>query len=286
MTRPELSTRIKSILLFSQLLFDGSLIAMDGTNHDIIGDDYDRLLDVVERPDPDKIRQVRSVIQTYRLAFAQGVFTKDLKLEADIQEMLAFLAALETRQNRSVHHNSFIPKNLGSIFIRKGWGFPLFGFLRPDAPPRRKGIVLCYQSIEASGIAELQAAWLDYRTRLEYSGYGVAIHSSAPWLHVRVAPRGTDRATTLHPPFSGRQPDLFIFERYDIFVEKGQTRMKSSERLFDPLSYQYAYFFLADDKLGRNLETYTTDLITAMYGGSSISAEEVARNITQKLLQR
>lgn len=284
MTRPELVTRIKSILLFSQLLFDGSLIALDGTDHDIMGDDYERLLDFAERPEPDKIRQVRSILKMYGLAFALGFFTRDRTLEAEIQEMLAYLTTLETREHRGLSRSSFIPKNLGSVFIRKGLGLPLFGYLRPEAPPRRGGIVLCYQSIEASGIAEIQAARMDDRTNLAYSGFGVAIHSTAPWLHVRIAARGEDRSITLHPPFSKREPDAFIFERYEIFVEKGQSRMRGSTHIFDPLAYQYAYFFFANDKLAQNLENYITDLVTAMYGGSSSSAGEVARTITQKLL--
>ena len=278
--------RIKSILLFCQFLCDGSLLALDGTDYELIDAEYERLLDFPEKPHPETLKQIRSVLNAYSLAFAQGFFTRDKKLEMEVRELLSFLATLEIREIRTMRRNSFIPKNLGSIFIRKGLGLPLFGYLRPRFIPASEGIVLSYQSIEATGIAEIQAVWLDQRTQLEYRNLGVAVESTASWLHARIAPRDSDRSIVLHSPFSKNEPEYFAFERYELFVERGRSRIKGPAILLDPLAYQYIYFFFADDRLKRNLQVYLTDILTAMYGASSASAREVALNFTQKLLRR
>ncbi len=296
--------RIRSILACQELVFDSELYGLRTG----AGLEYRALMDFDLDPSPEKAERLRSVVKAHTTLFGTGLIDKDRELLAEERSLLRYInrkAALGRKLNRS----AILPRRLGAAFIRKGYGLPLFGYYRPKTPPEKAGFILCYQAVEADGLARFYAS-STHSAKLKYEGLGLRIDSKGSWLRAAAVPdacssaaaalalalpSGTvDRgdpliedlktgerplAETVQERFPVDTISRYSFHGHDLIISNKMRPLAEAESLMDPFHYRYAYWFL---ETGR-LSAYLRNLWNGSFGLAERDAERAAEDFKRKL---
>ncbi|HOC30263.1 MAG TPA: hypothetical protein PKH40_11330 [Treponemataceae bacterium] len=278
-----LSERVASILAFLSLLSGPVLTSVDPS----ISGDIGSLLDFAQNPTREKIYRIKSLIRVYAILFAWGVFSSDQNLDRETDELLLYLDSLVPNSSFLLARREFVPRTLGAVSVRKALAVPLFGYHRPETPPRGPGHVLCYQSVESGETGTIEILRLDRNATVSYEGLGTRLSTSNPRLCVRIAKTGHDPLVTLVPPFSRNHCTRFSNGRYELFLAdsplvysgKADRRGKNCD-LYDPLEFRYVYFFPPETQ---RPVRFLRDVLTSMYGFTKDTVEPIVSAITEKL---
>ena len=266
-----LDRRIRSIVHAQTLLFDSRFLGFElGARTE-----YEALLDYRKFPDRGKLGRVASIIRAHGTLFGAGLVDRDRAVDAEIDSLLRHLASLAEKTQTTLNRSEILPGNLGSAFVRKRLGAPLFGPHRPRAVPTMPGLFLSYQAIEAEGVARLSAAMSGPGTAARYEGLGAALDSSDPWLHCVVAPEGGEPFLTPRAAFS-RKPTTFRSDSHTVYLAASKTRTVLRSALMDPFRYQYVYFFFDDGSMRANVSRFLGDLLCGVFGFIARDAEPIA----------
>ncbi len=264
--------RIVSVLRFHGLLFDS--------------DEYEPLLDFDRDRRRDKLVQVLSVLRAHAILHQDGYLRRDEESAGDISAMIRYLNGLLEDAPPEVKKIGMIPRHLGSSFVRSGFGFPLFGYYRPEATPEEDGILLAYHSPDADGSARFEGERKTGSTRLEYLDLGVRAESEEPRMYCVVSPQ--DQAPLLVPSaaFDRPEPEVFDYSRYIVTMAAGPVAAGARSRVLDPQSYQFAYFFPDQPRMGLNLSRFLKDVFSGRFGVPPADAENLGRGFSERLLGR
>lgn len=268
----ELERRVISVVRSHQILF-GSSLSGPGTG---IQNDYESLLDFYGNPSADKIRRLKSVLHAHEILFSAGFLERDGESEAEIPLLIRFLSTLAEETGAPEKRSAVLPGSLGTSFIRKRLGVPLFGMHRPQEVPAAAGLLFCHRSIAAGGAARLSAVLTGPDTSIRYKGLGIELDSSAPWLHCAIAAAGDDPVLRPAAAFSRKPPTTWDTGQYTVHLAQGKVRTLLRAQYWDPFEYRYAYFFFRGPSERANVGRFLRDLLGGMYGMAGRDAEAVA----------
>ncbi len=276
----ELVRRIVSIVNAHILLFDGPLIGLVSGS----AAEYRNLLDFASHPSRVKIERLSSVLRAHAALFRLGLIEPDGRAEAEIPALLRFLASYAESAPSECAPSAFLPKNLGSVAVRKGLAVPLFGPHRPRAVPGDPGIILCHRSILAGGTARLIAIPTGRDTAARYKGLGVEIDATASLFHCAIVPAAESASPALDAALTRKKPTVFESDRYAVYLAASRTRTILRGEEMDPFRYRYAYFFSGGPSLRSNLRNFLIDLISGTYRFHVRQAETIASLFTERSL--
>jgi hypothetical protein len=279
------SSRISSILRFHALAFDSPVLGIRNG----VAEEYEGLLDFATNHDHAKIKRIVSVLRSYRLLFGEGLVERDERVRDEVDDLIRYLEELNESVDGPIHtevaaprRSSIIPKNLGSVFVKRGFGFPLFGFYRPARIPVQDGFIVIYRSAEADGTARIEAMRKNKATLLEYRDLGVELSTREPSLACTVSPAVKDTEAAQDCGMEGS--DLFRFEKYDVVLARSIERPagKAKPRTVDPYCFEYAYFFVGTENR-TNIARFLSHLFSGAFGVPIRSAESIADRFSERL---
>lgn len=275
--------RIHSILTYMDLMLGQKVSELDPDIHEEI----QALRDFEKSPEPDKIARVQSLVGSFFLLQDSVPGLYKVSMDKEQEELESYLESLSGSTDLNLKKSPIIQKNLGSVFIRKGYGFPLFGHLRPKRPPKPHeakilpGILLCYQSIECDGIGRFFATRFDKSSRMEYKALGVLVNSDARWVQLRISPLNGSANRVFAAPFP-KKWELIQNGKFDLYLGKQPVKIKETLTV-DPLYYQYMYFFTDDGQVTIKVRRYLEAVLGAMYGFIQKDTEKIALMFTQTM---
>ncbi len=262
--------RIASVLRFHGILFDTG--------------EYESLLDFAGDPRREKLLRVLSVVRAHAIMLQDGYLRRDGDAAEEISGMLRYLNGLLDVSPPELKKTGMIPRNLGSSFVKRGFGFPLFGYYRPDTPPEEPGVLLYYHSPDGDGASRFEGEEKTGSTVLAYSGLGVSIDSGEPRMFCVVSP--DEQAPVLIPfaAFDKPEPDCYYYPRYSVTMAAGKIRAGARVRVLDPQAYQFAYFFPAGPDTEHNVSRFLKDILAGRFGIPQGEAENMGWIFSGRLL--
>jgi hypothetical protein len=277
-----LDRRIRSIVRAQALLRDGGFFGSEPESAPAAAaEEYAALLDYRTHPESGKLRRLASIVRAHGILFGAGLVEADESVDAEVDALLRHLAALAEKAPAVLKRSDILPGNLGSAFVRKGLGAPLFGPHRPRAVPSGPGLILSYQAIEAAGVARISATAAGPGTGARYAGFGVALDSSAPWLHCVVAPEEGEPTLAPRPAFA-RKPTVFRSDSHAVYLAAAKARTVLRSAVMDPFHYQYVYFFFDDGTMRAKVARFLGDLFCGLFGFTARDAEPIARAFIER----
>lgn len=272
--------RIQSIIKLHILLFDGPLLGF-GKN---VKEEYEGLLDFFKRPAKPKLERILSILRNHEILFGLGFIDSNPDVVAEMPLLYRYVTSLVAAPVQELKRSNVLPQTLGTSFLRKQLGAPLFGLYRPNKVPRSKGILLCHQAIEADGVGKIFATVMDGKTQIRYYDLGIEVQSRSPWLYCRITQTGEAPVLLPAAAFSRKEPTVFTYERHSIFLAASKVVTSSKKITMDPFSYQYAYFFYDDDYLKVKMRRFLIDLLMGVYVVPEREAEQIVNIFIQRLL--
>jgi len=285
--------RIALILRIQSLLFDDPVY---GFRH-AASMEFEKLLSIDVRPEASQLRTLLSMIRAYELMVGKPLTEKDEALRgqlADLSRHLGgLLRALPPEIRKPGAPKDLAPKpaalkneNLGSSFVRRGRGLPLFGFYRPESVPREEGILLCFEPPEKDGAGRLDAVWKDGTTEIEYRDAGIALSSAGAWLHCLMTPASGKPEPSHLDAFRARanEPERFSYFNCTVSLAKKKTRHRFRSRILAPHLSKYVYFFPDDANMPAKCEGFLRDIFAGRFGIPMKDAKSLAASFMKRLL--
>ena len=125
------------------------------------------------------------MIRSYELMAERSLLEKDEDLRKQLAELYRHLSALlkalpaegpKRRISLDPDSQPRLPlkeENLGTVFIKRGIGVPLFGYYRPSKVPAEEGpSPLLRNARRPAGWGRLDAVWKDASTHIDYHDLG------------------------------------------------------------------------------------------------------------------
>ncbi len=272
--------RIQSIIRLHILLFDGPLLGF-GKN---VKEEYTGLLDFFKRPVKHKLERILSILKLHELLFGLGYLESNPDVLAEMPGLYRYVTSLAAAPETELKKSNILPQNLGTSFLRKQLGAPLFGLYRPNKVPRPKGVLLLHQAIEADGVGKISAMVMDGKTHIRYQNLGAEIQTASPWLYCRISRTGEMPILLPSAAYAKKEPTVFTYEDYSLFLAASKVKTSSKKITMDPFLYQYAYFFYDDMYLIPKMQRFLIDLLLGMYVVPERDAEQIVGLFIQRLL--
>ncbi len=285
--------RAALILRIQSLLFDDPVY---GFRH-AASMEFEKLLSIDARPEASLLRRLLSMIRAYELMVGKPLTEKDEALRAQLADLSrhlgGLLEALPPEIRKPGAPKDVVPKpaalikeNLGSSFVRRGRGLPLFGFYRPESAPQGEGILLCFEPPEKDGAGRLDAAWKDGATEIEYRDAGVALTSSAAWLHCLTTPASGRPEPSHLDSFRARanEPERFSYFNCTVSLARKKVRHRFRSRILTPHLSKYVYFFPDDANMAAKFVSFLRDIFSGRFGIPMKDAKSLASSFMRRLL--
>lgn len=285
--------RIALILRIQALLFEDPVY---GFRH-AASMEFEKLLSMDFAPEASDLKRLLSMIRSYELMVGKPQTEKDEALHtqlADLSRHLGkLLKALPPKVKKPGAPEDLVPKpaplikeNLGSSFIKRGCGMPLFGYYRPKAVPKEEGILLCFETPDKDGMGRLDAVWKDGATDIEYRDVGISLSSSASWLYCSIAPASSkpEPAPLAGLETRGNEPERFFYNNCTVSLARMKVKHRFRGRIFTPNLSRYVYFFPAGERTALNFERFLKDIYTARFGVPMQDAKRLAFSFKERLL--
>lgn len=267
--------RVASIIRMQALLFDSPFAepGLESTG------EYDALLDFRADPRQGKIERIISILRAQELLLTEGFALggeRSASAAREIPALIRYLRSLTERESTAARKATIVPHNLGSTFMAKGYGVPLFGDHRPLRFPPMGGVILLYRASDLDGTACIEAARMGSGIRVAYRGPGIALDSSAPWIECRA----TDPTLA---PSSGSGDEVFAYRRFSLALGRVARKRSFTQRIVDPYGYEYAYLFFEGPRLNANIGRFVAELFSGPFGVPLREAERIAESFSGRL---
>lgn len=233
------------------------------------------------------LKRVLSILRANHLMLEEELLVKKKERFEEFSKLETYLLSLLEVAKRDLAHTNIVPQTLGLSFLRKGFGLPLFGYHRPKNIPKIQGLLLCYQSMAADGVGRIDFLLLDSSSKMHYKDLGIEINSNCDSLHCVIADQ-TELSFpgTLIPKaaFTGNKTSQFNFDTRVAVLSEKKKKYRIKNKIFNPLYYQYPYFFIADDFLSSNLTRFLLDLFLGSFSFREREVEPLVLEIIQRVL--
>lgn len=271
--------RIHAVLAFQALLLSESCMNIDPES--LV--EFRELHSFDRVPTRRVIERIKSVLRSYALEFGEGIVTQNSGIIGEVDQLIAYCDSLIPPHTIALKRSPIIKKKLGSVFIRRGFGCPLFGYLRPATPPVSGGVLLCYQSSEADGTGSILAAPMDGSLDITYEGLGVRITGKTRWARLHMECKGRFLDHSDESSSDRRAEQVFESENYTIRIANSRGHVPTPFSV-SPLYYNYPYYFSATENMANNIRKYIGGVLSGMYGCTSETANTCASSFIQILL--
>jgi len=285
--------QIALILRIQSLLFNDPVY---GFRH-AASMEFEKLLSIDIRPEASLLKRLLSMIRAYELMVGKPLTEKDEALHGQLTDLSRHLSglldALPPEMKKPGAPKDIAPKpaalikeNLGSSFVRRGRGQPLFGFYRPESAPQEEGILLCFEPPEKDGAGRLDAAWKDGATEIEYRDAGVVLSSSAAWLHCLVTPSSGKPEPSHLDSFRTRanEPERFSYFNCTVSLARKKVRHRFRSRILTPHLSKYVYFFPDDADMPSKFVGFLRDIFSGRFGIPMKDAKSLASSFMRRLI--
>lgn len=268
--------RISSIVRSLALLFDNPLLGMEIN----ISDEYEELVNPEKPLSLLRINRLISLLNSYKELFGSGSSYQEKIASQEVIELRAWLKAIRLEQEQSAIKARLNPKNLGLSFIKKNYGSPLFGLLRPPKPPTDRGLLLCYQAKEINGNTLLYATRNSPNNIISYTEIGTKITSKSLWSSVFIF------SLPIEEDFNFPACDSYLYDRFLLNMALGKS--SSSElnlpEVWEPNEFRYIYYFYDNSAIFIKLRQFLTGLLSGLFSIPSRESENIASIFAQRSL--
>lgn len=275
--------RIVSIIKSHFLIFATEELSVNGESFS----DFQDLASFNKNSPRNIVKRVLSIVRANHAMIEEGLLVQKKNEVEEFFTLEKYLLSLLEVAKRELARTNLVPQTLGLSFLRKGFGLPLFGYHRPKNVPRIEGLLLCYQSIAGDGVGRIDFFLLDSSSTIRYKNLGIEIDSHCATVHCVIAEQTELRYPGVLVPksaFTGKKTSQYNFGTRIAALSDLNKKYKIKRKTFDPLYYQYPYFFIADDFLASKLTRFLLDLFMGSFGFKEREVEPLVLEIIQRVL--